>query len=176
MTADDPEAYAKRNARLADVLFEQYGNVAITDVRYLNISVMVPDTAGGDGNQAWKEYEPAYPTEVKVSYTTPMDTTNPGEYEDYNDKSIKVVPDIGNHMVGVHYTENGSELLNTNDEDTGAGISETVMHTDGFSDYDFVYIYEYEIIDTDKSYSRSSIKALETAKLAKDAAGGLRAA
>ena len=29
---EDPEAYAKRNERLAEALFEEYGNVAITDV------------------------------------------------------------------------------------------------------------------------------------------------
>jgi hypothetical protein len=47
---DDPDAYAKRNERLGEALFEKYGHVAITDVRYLDISVMVPDeSVGGDG-------------------------------------------------------------------------------------------------------------------------------
>ena len=120
---DDPGAYAQRNERLAEALSEQYGNVAITDVRYLNISVVLPDKAD-------EEYEPVYPVEVKISYTEPIDTTNPGEYEDYNDGSTKVDPDIGNHIVGVHYTEDGAEFLETVDESTNTGVSETVTKTD----------------------------------------------
>ena len=155
---DDPDAYAKRNERLAEALFEKYGNVAITDARYLDISVMVPDeSVGGD---AKKEYEPVYPVKVKVDYTETMDTTNPGEYKDYNDGSTKVTPDIGNHIVGVHYTEDGAEFLETVDESTNTGVSETVTKTDSFSEYDFAYIYEYEIVDTDYDYEPSQISTM----------------
>ena len=174
---DDPDAYAKRNERLAEALFEKYGNVAITDARYLDISVMVPDeSVGGD---AKKEYEPVYPVKVKVDYTETMDTTNPGEYKDYNDGSTKVTPDIGNHIVGVHYTEDGAEFLETVDESTNTGVSETVTKTDSFSEYDFAYIYEYEIVDTDYDYEPSQISTmtLNTGMSTKAAGSGmLRAA
>ena len=174
---EDPDAYAKRNERLAGVLFEEYGNVAITDVRYLDISVMVPDESAGEG--AKKEYEPVYPVKVKINYTEAMDTTNPGEYKDYNDGSTKVTPDIGNHIVGVHYTEDGAEFLKTVDENTNTGVSETVTKTDSFSEYDFAYIYEYEIVDTDYDYEPSQISTmtLNTGMSTKAAGSGmLRAA
>ncbi len=170
---DDPDAYAKRNERLAEALFEKYGNVAITDARYLDISVMVPDeSVGGD---AKKEYEPVYPVKVKVDYTETMDTTNPGEYKDYNDGSTKVTPDIGNHIVGVHYTEDGAEFLETVDESTNTGVSETVTKTDSFSEYDFAYIYEYEIVDTDYDYEPSQISTmtLNTGMSTKAAGSGM---
>ena len=174
---DDPDVYAKRNERLAEALFKKYGNVAITDARYLDISVMVPDeSVGGD---AKKEYEPVYPVKVKVDYTETMDTTNPGEYKDYNDGSTKVTPDIGNHIVGVHYTEDGAEFLETVDESTNTGVSETVTKTDSFSEYDFAYIYEYEIVDTDYDYEPSQISTmtLNTGMSTKAAGSGmLRAA
>ena len=172
---DNPDVYAQRNERLAGVLFEKYGNVAITDVRYLNISIMVPDENLGGSESAWVEYEPVYPMEVKISYTEPMDTTNPGVYQDYNDGSTKVIPDIGNHIVGVHYAEAGAEILDTVNENTAAGVSETVIQTDGFSEYDFAYIFEYEIIDTHYNYEPSSM--LEIAPnltlMARAAEGGL---
>lgn len=169
---EEPETYAKRNERLADALFEEYGNVAITDVRYLNISIRVPDEGSV---QTWKDYEPVYPVDVKVDYTEPMDTTNPGVYKDYNDGSKKVTPDKGNHIVGVHYTEDGAEILETADEKTKAGVSETITHTDSFSEYDFAYIYEYEIIDTDYDYDPSPISKMtfNASAVTKAAPGGL---
>ena len=167
----DPEAYALRNERLADALFEEYGNVAITDVRYLNISIMVPGEPDGEAEPVWTEYEPVYPVEVRINYTEPMNTANPGEYTDYNDGSPKVVPDIGNHIVGVHYTETGAEILETVDEGTDEGISETVAHTDGFSEYDFAYIYQYEIIESKYDYSPSAIVVTPDMGLMAKAAG-----
>lgn len=155
---DDAEAYAKRNERLADALFKEYGNVVITDVRYLNITIKIPEKNTLSSPQTWKEYEPVYPVEVTVDYTEPMDITNPGEYTDYNDGSKQFIPDIGNHIVGVHYTEDGAEILETVDEVTDAAVSKTVTHTDGFSEYDFAYIYQYEIKDTDYDYVPSSIE------------------
>ena len=139
----------------------------------------IKDTSPVVWRNAKKEYEPVYPVKVKVDYTETMDTTNPGEYKDYNDGSTKVTPDIGNHIVGVHYTEDGAEFLETVDESTNTGVSETVTKTDSFSEYDFAYIYEYEIVDTDYDYEPSQISTmtLNTGMSTKAAGSGmLRAA
>ena len=133
---ENDEGWAKRSNRFANVLSEEYGNVTISDVRFLNISIMV------DG----EEFEPKAPVEVKIEYTDALFTENTVEYDyDEEDDPNAPLPELENRFVAVHYTENGeATLLKTTTENNNEGIVESTSITPSFSDYDIAYVYDYD--------------------------------
>ena len=145
---DDEEEIATRNERLAHALFEEYGNVMLSDVRYLSISILV------DG----KEYQPKFPVEVKAEYDEILNTDDPQEYVFTEEFTPEDVEEHVNHFVAVHYTDDGAEILESKESHSDAGVTETVTTAESFSDYDLGYIYEYETFEQKDDYRGSSIE------------------
>ncbi len=141
--AYDDESYSWRNASLARVLSEQYGNVTISDVRYLDISILA------DG----EEFEPVYPARITITFDEVLNTANTVEYYYDEEDDPTVVPELENRLVAVHYKDNGDvELLDAESVRTEDGIKETTAFTSGFSKYDLAYIYEYDSYEAGTNY------------------------
>lgn len=135
---DDPE-WNERSVRFADVVNDKYGNVTISDLRFLKISIMV------DG----KEVEPKAPVEVKVEYTDELNTEDTAEYY-VDEEAGELRPDPEDqvsHFVAVHYGEEGAQILDAKEIVSDGNIVETTIITPGFSDYDLAYVYEYDAAD-----------------------------
>lgn len=152
----DGQERAERNERLAKALFKKYGNVKISDVRYLSIRIMADGT----------EYEPQYPVSMKAEYKDALSTDDPQEYEFNEEFTPEDVKEHENHFVAVHYAKDGTQVYDANvtTKKTNKGITESVITTDSFSDYDLAYIYEYETIEQTDDYQPSAIGDYLSAK------------
>ena len=131
---EDDKTWGDRSARFANVLSEQYGNVTISDVRFLNISIMVNG----------EEFEPKAPVEVKIQYNDNIYTDNTQSVFEDPELPEPIVPDGKGHFVMAHYIGQETEWIDTEVETTEEGISESVSITPSFSEYDVAYVYEYD--------------------------------
>ena len=133
---------------LADVLSKNYGNVTLSDARFLNISILVEG----------KEYEPKAPVQVRIEYIEPVCTEDTVDYGYDVITGEKVVPkEKENRFVAVHYTDDGADLIDSENTSGEEGLTETIYDVDGISEYDLVYMYDYdsyEAVSIRKSGSR----------------------
>ena len=124
--APGSEEEQQRRDRMGDALIQQYGSVAIADVRFLNISILV------DG-QPFEAL--AAPVDVKIVYSDPMQT----EPEDTG---------YENEVVVIHYKDDQTrEFLNTQTSGNGEEYRESSFRTGSFSDYDIVSIRPYDTLE-----------------------------
>ena len=128
------ENWGERSAQFADVLSKNYGNVTISDARFLEISIMV------DG----KEFEPKAPVEVNIQYNENLFADNTQKV--FEDPQIPepIAPDGESHFVMVHYTNQDAEVMESEIAETADGIVESTSITSSFSEYDVGYVYEYD--------------------------------
>ncbi|MBQ7175015.1 MAG: VWA domain-containing protein [Lachnospiraceae bacterium] len=165
---ENDEKWIDRSVQLADVLSDKYGNVTLSDVRFLSISIMV------DG----KEYEPKAPVQVKIEYSEPLSTEDTARtfIDELTGETIEPKK-RNNRFAAIHYTESGAELVEAENKAEAKGYIETVYDVDGFSDYDLVYMYDYDTIEAKDDYDPSeSIHTADIVNLAKAAdskAGGV---
>ena len=122
------EGWFARSLRLADVLYEKYGVVLISDARLMSISI------SADG----QEIKPAAPVKVDINYSDVLNTEKlileNGTYD---------IPG-GTQFLTIHYDGEKAEFIESSNTRGNAGISETSFITDDISDYDIVNFVKYE--------------------------------
>ena len=151
---DGDEGWFDRSVRLADVLNKNYGNVTLSDARFLNISIMV------DG----KEFEPKAPVQVKIEYDEPLVTEDAVDYGYDGFTGEKIIPQKkANRFVVVHYTDEKTELIESNNISGDSGFIETTYNVGGFSDTDLAYMYDYDTYEAGDDYNPSA--AIHTADI-----------
>jgi len=146
---EDDEDWGDRSARFAGVLSEKYGNVTISDVRFLNIGIMVNG----------EEFEPKAPVEVKIQYNKSLYTNNTQDVFEDPELPEPIAPDGNGHFVMVHYTNQDAEMVDANIEETEDGVSESLSITPSFSEYDVAYVYEYNAPEAGSASSIETIGA-----------------
>lgn len=138
--SDASAAAAKRNAKLADVLFEEYGNVLINDVRYLDIGLEA------DG-EPFEDLQA--PVKVTITYNDALST------EDY-DTGYPV-----QHIV-VHYAEAGTEILIPEEiKDENGVVKQISFETTSFSVFDDVTVQAYDADAVPETYETNDVKTTE---------------
>ena len=129
------EGWMDRSLRLGQVLEEKYGKVIISDVRFLNIKIMVEG----------EEFQPLAPVDIKVEYEEEFDTDYTYDYVE-NDLDPKVAnegpEEKEKQLITVHYGQNGTEVLDSKYKEGEGCITESVASTSSFSDFDVVIISE----------------------------------
>ena len=141
------EDWFERSVRLADVLNKNYGNVTLSDARFLNISILVEG----------KEYEPKAPVQVKIEYIEPLCTEDVVDYGYDEITGEKIVPkEKENRFVAIHYTDDGADLIDSENTSGEKGFTETIYDVDGFSEYDLVYMYDYDSYEAGDYYDLSA--------------------
>ncbi|SDL80382.1 LPXTG-motif cell wall anchor domain-containing protein [Sarcina sp. DSM 11001] len=142
------EDWFERSVRLADVLSKNYGNVTLSDARFLNISILVEG----------KEFEPKAPVQVRIEYVEPLCTEDTVDYGYHAITGEKVVPkEKENRFVAIHYTDDGADLIDSENTSGKEGFTETIYDVDGFSEYDLVYMYDYDSYEAgEKNYNPSA--------------------
>ena len=147
------EGWIDRSVRLADTLYRNYGDVILSDARFLSIKIFLEG----------KEYQPALPVQVKIDYVQPINTKKTkkeisfaGEIEEEY-----IQENQPNRFVLVHYEDdNGAgdkrkeeaSFLDANTIRKDDAIIESSVSTPGFSDYDIAYLYEYDAPKAELDY------------------------
>ena len=119
-------AWMARSLRFADAVYDQYGHVTISDLRFLSLRIL----ANGE------EIEPEAAVQIKVEYRDTLNTEDVVEYEATTEKP--------SHFIAVHYGKDGAQVLEAENRAVDGGISETTLWTEGLSDFDLAYVYEYK--------------------------------
>ena len=165
------ENFLARMVHSADVLFENYGNVALAGTQYLNLRILV------DG----APFQPVSGYTVQLDYQKPFDTTDPdaelfAEEKEYDGE--KLYPDIYDGFVVFAGEEGNAEsLLNSETLRNEEGITQVIIAETNATEFDLAYIYQYQIINTPHTYGPlGTIRSLnqkttnETSKLKLNAA------
>ncbi|MBQ6390299.1 MAG: hypothetical protein IJH88_01590 [Eggerthellaceae bacterium] len=130
------EGWFSRSTQLADVLYKNYGNVTISDVRHLGVQFLA------DG----EEFTPKYPVQLTIQYADALSTEDTIDYGTDLDGEQIVPKDKANRFVTVKYTAKGAELIDSVNTFNVEGIDKTICNVDGSADLDLVYVYEYDTL------------------------------
>ena len=132
----DDEGWGDRSVRFAHTLSKEYGNVTISDARFLNIKL----TADGE------EIQPAAPVTMKVSYEDALVTEDMAEYaydEEYGGEMRPDPDEQVSHFIAVQYDIYGQTVLTSETKEKGQTITESTATVEKISDCDIAYVYEY---------------------------------
>ena len=157
------EGWGDRSARFAGVLCEKYGNVTISDTRFLKIRITV------DGI----DFQPKTPVQLKIEYTDGLYAENTQETFEDPMLPAPIEPDGEGHFVMVQYADGRGSLLGTDVMQSGEYIVQSEATTYYSTEYDVGYVYEY---NAPEAGSDSYLGTIRGADQAKEAAGKLFAA
>ena len=132
---DDPQ-WNSRSFWLASALSEKYGNVTISDARFLSVRVICGE----------QEYRIKSPVTIQVEFKEKMYTEDTAEYYYDEEAGRELRPDPEDqvsHFAVINYTDEGTEFLETIYDDSNDGIEQSTFEIKDLSKIDIVYDYEY---------------------------------